>query len=364
MMLGAPDDSRFVDNQDEHRYELWVGDERAGTIEYSTEPEAIVLIHTEVDPAFEGKGIGSRLVHDALADVRSRGLKVVPQCRFVRSYLGRHPQEAEILRRQMRVSLRDIPQVARTAWSRLRDELQAILGDDLVAMWAHGGTTFTDDPPGPGDLDTYVILNRPPDESTAQRIEDAHDAIAAELGIEWDAWYVLADDARQPEAPRHAYRPERRDTAWAINRAHWLAGRYAHLYGLEPSEIVPVPTADEINVDLSRELEHIERHIVEGDTDPYEATYALFNGSRILHALETGEVALSKRAAGQWALQHLPARWHPALHAATRAYKADATPEDAELLATEMAPFIAMVRERLPAPDETDSEPRPRWSGY
>jgi predicted GNAT family acetyltransferase len=69
----------------------------AGTIEYSTLPEAIVLIHTEVDAAFEGKGVGSRLVHDALADVRSRGLKVVPKCAFVRAYLSRRPHEADVL---------------------------------------------------------------------------------------------------------------------------------------------------------------------------------------------------------------------------------------------------------------------------
>lgn len=90
-------DSRLVDNQAKERYELWVGNDRVGTIKYSTLPEAIVLIHTEVDPAFEGEGFGSRLVHDALADVRSRGLKVVPQCGFVRSYLGRHPDQADIL---------------------------------------------------------------------------------------------------------------------------------------------------------------------------------------------------------------------------------------------------------------------------
>ncbi|MEP6469480.1 MAG: GNAT family N-acetyltransferase [Chloroflexota bacterium] len=93
------DDSHLVDNQAQHRYELWIGEERAGTIEYSTLPEAIVLIHTEVDAAFEGKGVGSRLVHDALADVRSRGLKVVPKCPFVRSYLSRHPHEADVLLR-------------------------------------------------------------------------------------------------------------------------------------------------------------------------------------------------------------------------------------------------------------------------
>ena len=44
-----------------------------------------------------------------------------------------------------------------------------------------------------------------------------------------------------------------------------------------------------------------------------------------------------------------PARWHEALRAAGRAYDAQATREDVELLAVEMAPFVAMVRERLPA---------------
>lgn len=97
--MSRSDDLRLVDNTAENRYELWVGDEPAGTLEYDTLPEAMVLIHTEVDPAHEGKGIGSRLVHDVLADIRSRDLKVVPRCAFVRSYLSRHPEEANVLRR-------------------------------------------------------------------------------------------------------------------------------------------------------------------------------------------------------------------------------------------------------------------------
>ena len=186
----------------------------------------------------------------------------------------------------------------------------------------------------------------------------------ARHGVELDTWYVIVEDARRPEAPRHAFRQGRRDTAWAVNRAHWLAGRYVHLYGAHPWELVPPPTWAEVEVDLSRELEHIERHVLEGDTDPYEATYALFNGSRVLHSLETGDVAISKRAAGDWALQHLPDRWHPALRAAARVYEGHVTSADATLLAVQMAPFVAMVRERLPASDEPTSEPRPRWSGY
>jgi Domain of unknown function (DUF4111) len=263
----------------------------------------------------------------------------------------------------MSVQLQQLPVAARTAWLRLRDEVQAILGHDLVAIWAYGSTTAIEGPPRSADLDTYVIVRGRPDEATAARLEGAQAAITQETGADWDLWYVLEDDARRPEAPRHAYREERRDTAWAINRAHWLAGRYAHVYGAEPAEIVPPPAWPELEVDLDRELEHIERHVVEGDTDPYEATYAVLNGSRILRAVETHDVAISKRAAGRWGLEHLPARWHPALEAAGRAYDGAATPEDVELLAREMAAFVAMVRERLPALEPRTGD-APRWSGY
>ncbi|MBA3687514.1 MAG: DUF4111 domain-containing protein [Chloroflexi bacterium] len=263
----------------------------------------------------------------------------------------------------MSVPLDEIPDRARIPWIRLRDELQVILANNLVALWGHGGTTSHDRPLS-GDLDTYAVVDRPPDQRTSQRIEDAHALIAREQGVEWDAWYVLAADARRPESPPHAFQAERRDTSWAIHRAHWLAGRYVPLYGREPAEIVPPPTWAELEVDLRRELEHLERHVVEGDDDPYEATYSILNGSRILHAVESGNVVISKRSAGAWALEHLPDRWHEAIHAAHRAYDGQPTAEDATLLASAMGPFVAMVRNQLPDPDEPSAEARPRWSGY
>ena len=261
------------------------------------------------------------------------------------------------------VPLRDLREPGRTAWIGLRDELRAILSDDLVAMWAYGGTIAVDGPPRGGDLDTHVIVSRQPDEETVRRIDAAHDSGARAHGIEWDVWYLLAEDARRSDPPRHAFRSDRRDTSWAIHRAHWLAGRYALIHGPEPSEIVRAPTWAELEPELSRELEHIERHVVEGDTDPYEATYAILNGSRILRSIETGDVVISKRAAGSWALAHLPARWHEAVRAATRTYDGDAAPGDAALLAADMAPFVAFVRTRLPANDRP-ADALPRWSGY
>lgn len=263
----------------------------------------------------------------------------------------------------MSVPLEQIPEPARTAWIRLRDELVALLADDLVSVWAHGGTVAVEGSPRLADLDTYVIVRRSIDAPTAQALDDIHSAIAKETGVEWDAWYVLEQDARRRGSPQHAYRPDRRDTSWAINRAHWLAGRYVHVHGAAPAEVVPPPEWSELEVDLDRELEHLEAHVTAGDNDPYEATYAVLNGSRILRAIETRDVAISKRSAGHWALEHLPARWHPVLLAAGRAYDGQATQEDVDLLAAEMGAFVAMVRDRLPSMTPRPEDSRPRWSG-
>ncbi len=262
------------------------------------------------------------------------------------------------------VSLRDLPPAAQAAWSDLRDGLRSVLGDDLVAMWAHGGTVSIGDPAHAGDLDTYVVVARSPDEQTARRIEEAHAATARAHGVEWDAWYVLADDARRSKQPSHAWQAGRRDTSWAIHRAQWLAGRYANLHGAEPPDLVMAPTWEELLGELDRELEHIERHVVEGDTDRYEATYAILTGSRILHALATRDVVISKRASGTWAIEHLPERWHAALRSALLEYDGHGTAEDTALLAAEMSPFVTFVRGQIPPAPDRPPNALPRWSGY
>jgi uncharacterized protein len=80
------------DNPDELRYELLVDGKPAGEILYRLRPDAVVLVHTEVAPEFEGQGLGGKLVAGALADIRARGLRPVAVCPFVRAYLQRHPE--------------------------------------------------------------------------------------------------------------------------------------------------------------------------------------------------------------------------------------------------------------------------------
>lgn len=246
----------------------------------------------------------------------------------------------------MSIPIEQVPARARHAWTRLREQLVALLGDDLIAMWAYGGTVSAPEGAPIGDLDTFVVVRRPVDEATAHAIDAGQAAIGQDVGVEWDTWYVVEADARRREQPGHAFH-DRLDESWAIDRAHWLAGRYVLLHGPEPEAVVPQPTSEEIVTALHSEVGHLEAHVAAGDTDPYEATYAFLNGSRIVRAVETGDVAISKREAGAWGVEHLGTRWQPALEAARRTYEGQASPADTDLLAREMAPFVAMVRGRL-----------------
>lgn len=94
---GDRDDVSVADNPSAFRYELRLGDEVVGTIRYRSERSAIALLHTEVDPDLEGRGLGGRLVAWALDDIRRRGLRAVPMCSFVRSYVAEHPEYGDVV---------------------------------------------------------------------------------------------------------------------------------------------------------------------------------------------------------------------------------------------------------------------------
>jgi uncharacterized protein len=85
------------DNPDEQRYELLVDGSLLGALQYRRRPDAVALIHTEVSPSLEGRGLGARLVGGALDDIRARGLQLVPICPFVRAYIRRHPDYADLV---------------------------------------------------------------------------------------------------------------------------------------------------------------------------------------------------------------------------------------------------------------------------
>jgi predicted GNAT family acetyltransferase len=84
-------------NTTKHRYELDVEGHIAAAY-YERSDNVITFTHTEVPKELEGKGIGSRLVKGALDQVRADGLKVVAQCPFVKGYIGKHAEYADLLK--------------------------------------------------------------------------------------------------------------------------------------------------------------------------------------------------------------------------------------------------------------------------
>ena len=60
----------------------------------------IVLTHTEVPRELAGRGIGSRLVEKALADIDRQGLRLIPRCSFVAGYIRKNPRWERIVARE------------------------------------------------------------------------------------------------------------------------------------------------------------------------------------------------------------------------------------------------------------------------
>ena len=79
-----------TDDPDHHRYVATVDGNRAGVAVYHLRQGRHLFVHTEVDDAYEGEGVGSALVRGALDDVRANGGTVVALCPFVSSWISKH----------------------------------------------------------------------------------------------------------------------------------------------------------------------------------------------------------------------------------------------------------------------------------
>ena len=86
-------------NEDETRWEARIGGELAGFAAYQLTDELVVFTHTEVEPAFEGKGVAGALAQHALDEVAAEGSrKVMPLCPFIKAWIARHPDYAALVR--------------------------------------------------------------------------------------------------------------------------------------------------------------------------------------------------------------------------------------------------------------------------
>jgi predicted GNAT family acetyltransferase len=84
------------DAKERHRFEL----EADGHVAFSTyrrEAGVVTIMHTEVPKELGGRGIGTALAHGLLELIRAEGAKVTPLCPFVKAYIDKHPEYADLV---------------------------------------------------------------------------------------------------------------------------------------------------------------------------------------------------------------------------------------------------------------------------
>ena len=78
------------------------GSERIGEMEVSIADDTITVYHTEVDPAYEGKGYAKLLLNAMVEHARNNHLKVIALCPYVHVQFSRHPdQYADIWQKEI-----------------------------------------------------------------------------------------------------------------------------------------------------------------------------------------------------------------------------------------------------------------------
>jgi uncharacterized protein len=80
-----------VHNASKQRFEI-DAEGQISLLEYKFKNHRLFLTHTEVPPALERHGLGTKLAHAALEYARQNSLAVVAICPFVQEYVSSHPE--------------------------------------------------------------------------------------------------------------------------------------------------------------------------------------------------------------------------------------------------------------------------------
>lgn len=86
-------------NPAENRFETWIEGELS-KLDYMEDRDSILMMHVGVHPEHRGQGVAGKLTRVALEYARDKSLRVIPMCTYVRAYINRHPEYAELMKQQ------------------------------------------------------------------------------------------------------------------------------------------------------------------------------------------------------------------------------------------------------------------------
>ncbi len=79
------------------RYEVVVDGVVAGYTQFREDEGSLAFPHTVVEDEFEGQGLASRLVREALDDVRAQGRLIHPTCAYVKGWIEKHDEYRDLV---------------------------------------------------------------------------------------------------------------------------------------------------------------------------------------------------------------------------------------------------------------------------
>jgi predicted GNAT family acetyltransferase len=80
-----------------HRFVVRLGAHDAVLVYAQRANRVLDLLHTYVPPEMHGQGVADALARAAMQYARDHDMRVIPTCPFVRSWLGRHPEDADLV---------------------------------------------------------------------------------------------------------------------------------------------------------------------------------------------------------------------------------------------------------------------------
>ena len=87
----------ITDDPEQRRFEIRAAGELSGFVEYRRRPGVVALVHTEVLPGFQGRGVAGRLISGVLERARAAALSVLPLCPYVRDYIAKHDEYLDLV---------------------------------------------------------------------------------------------------------------------------------------------------------------------------------------------------------------------------------------------------------------------------
>jgi hypothetical protein len=236
----------------------------------------------------------------------------------------------------------EIPQRTQLICNALTEKLITALQDTVFGIYLYGAITFPESD-HIVDIDSHVILKKPLSEAEKNEVKRGHkglvDSFEHLTEDDLDIWYILLGDLHLP-APSHQVITNLYDTAWALHRAHMLAGYCIVLHGPEPLSVFSAPTWSELAISLDSERKSIMKLFKR-----YPA-YCVLNACRLMYSYETKDVVISKKAAAQWAIDRFHA-WREVISASIRWYAEDKRDSDKLLLESQTEPFLIFSEKRI-----------------